>query len=562
MSAPSLLTALRRPSDNAFLRSLHERAVEKRSTDGVLTVPQAFDELFSAIEMTDPERAMASTQQKSLRVKLDALLHLDTTYLSGSYRRRTLIRPVDDIDLLLVLDGSQYKDIIALDGVGATTALDLVKVALSNAYPKSEIKPWGRCIQIKFAGTGIGFDVVPAFRDDDGAFYIPDQDHGAWVRTDPKEVERLVTEANEKTDGWLIPLVKLLKSWKDANDAPIRGYHLEALAYHALQTAPANARAGIADLFAQLAIDVLCTTPDIWMHGEAPDTHMAYADRLKVSTMLQQAATDARRAQQLEDDDDVNGAHAIWRALFGKRYPESGESVKAALLGYTASVRAIQHGAYVSATSAGLVTPTASNSAVRSSTSHGGGGDLEPQMTDAGGFPGHEVHLEWQIERALAQFTGLTRVNPAVAAEDPALWPVREVDVSSVYAVLVGEQGAAFGVVRRILVTVPHDMPATEPRIYRLDRPVRRPTQPDGRPARARGRRHEWSDGAMCAYARRDRWDGLLVTALIYAADWLFRQEYYQRFGKWIGREIGPDGQLLINGLTIKPDVRRTRPAR
>jgi hypothetical protein len=555
VSAPLFFLPAPTRSDNPFLRDLHERVQKRARADGV-TVAQAFDDLFEAIEITEAERTKASSQQKSLRKKLDGHLTLVTSYLSGSYRRRTLIRPLDDIDLLLVLDRQVYGDQFTFDSIGATNALDVVHAALRKAYPKTELKRHGRCVQILFAGTGIGFDVVPSIQLRDDEFCIPDTDLGRWVKTNPKEVERLVTEANAKTDGWLVPLVKLLKAWKDAQGAPIRGYHLEALTYHHFTAAPTNARLGIAELFEKLAAWVQIATPDIWAFGESPSAHLSSADAAKVAKMMTVAAEDARSAIKAEDEDRVDEAHRLWRKLFGNRYPEGGAEATAKLLDYKSAIKAISEGAYVGGTSSGLAAPSATRAFVRSGTSHGGTADLDaPTPAGEGDVmrvdAAHIPHLEWQLARALEQFSSLERLNPSVAALDESLWPLRTHDTTRLYAVLVGMQRIGVGPARRILVTVPVDMPATEPRVYRLDLAPPRRYRPDGRRAATRSRRHQWNDGAMCSHARRDRWDGRLIAALIYAVDWLFRQEYYRRTGRWIGYEVDSEGQLRKNGKLL-----------
>jgi len=568
MAVSVILPQSTAPVSNGFTKSLLERAVAKSAADGVLTVAQAFGELFTALEMTDAERSKASKQQDRVRARLDDHLELDATYLSGSYRRRTLIRPVDDIDLLVVLNWDEYKGEVTLDAAGTGVVLDLVERALEAAYPHSELHRYGRCIQIQFAGTGIGFDVVPAFQFADHEFQIADEDYGRWIRTNPREVEQLVSTANGRTDGWLVPLIKLLKAWKDERKVPLRGYHLEAMAYHALQQAPANEREGIATLFELLSSSVLLTTPDIWPAGESPSAQVSQETRMKAARQLQQAGESARRAIAAEEEGRPNDAHAIWFSLFGRRYPESGEEKVAKAMSYADSVKAIRTGALISANSRGLIYASSSSIAVKSPTSHGGLGerDAKDDVTsneNAAVATSDEASaialLEWQIERAMAQFSALKRITPEEAAADPTLWPVREKSLSNLYCVLVGEQRTAFGACHRILVTVPRDMPGTEPRIYRLDRKGSVPIRPDGRRAAQRLRRHEWIDGAMCTHARRDRWDGMLVTLLIYAADWLFRQEYWQRTGKWIGREIDTDGSLLINGEQ-QEQTRATRP--
>jgi hypothetical protein len=557
---------------NAFQRSQHERAVAKRAADGQLTVAQAFGELWTALEPSTPERETASAQQKRVREKLDALLTLDDTYLTGSYRRRTLIRPVDDIDVLLVLNWDAYKSIIALDAAGATTALNLVEAALRTAYPTSEIVRFGRCIRIQFAGTGIGFDAVPAFRFTADEFVIPDEDRNGWLTTNPREVERLVSEANSgRTEGWLVPEVKLLKAWKDARPKAERdllhGYLLEVKTYHALQGPPTNERIGMAELFEHFAAAVWNTTPDIWPQGEAPDSYLTLGQRLTAATLFSTAGQEARRAVNAENEGRTADAHAIWRALFGERYPESGAAKdEAKSMSFTEAARAVAAGSYITANSRGLSHAAHGLTGARSSTSHGGivddtlvhaspVGDAST-ADNAVGASENVRQLEWQIDAALRQFTDLERVDPATAAADPALWPVRPGDEHRLYAVLVGRQRTVFGS-HRILVTVPWDAPAIEPRVYRLNQHVRHAPRGAGHFAPVRRLRHQWSDGAMCTHAQRDRWDGRLVTLLVYAADWLFRQDYYQLTGVWLGREIGSDGRSRVNGR--RPGAPRSR---
>jgi hypothetical protein len=160
-------------------------------------------------------------------------------------------------------------------------------------------------------------------------------------------------------------------------------------------------------------------------------------------------------------------------------------------------------------------------------------------------------YLESEIDRALAQFSGLHRMDAATAALDPDLWPMRRGRIRQPYAVLIGEQRTNYGTTHRILVKVPVDLPATEPRVYLLRQHVHRPITGFGprgvKSSVPRPMRHLWPDGAMCSHSRRDRWDGRLVTSVVYAADWLFRHEHYRRFGRWIGHEIGLDGRHHAN---------------
>lgn len=274
---------------SGFHRSLFERCIAKRSTDGVLTVPQAFADLLSAIEPIPAQRGKASEQQQRAREQLETRLWLIATYLSGSYRRHTLITPVTDIDLLVVLDAIKHG--ITLDAAGAFKALDLVLAALDDADPTTEKTRENRCIVMQFAGTGIGFDIVPVVQFEEHEFRIPDEHLGRWLRTNPREVQRLVSEANQNVcDEWLVPLVKLLKRWRRHAGVPLRGFHLEALAYYALRHAPRNEREGLQFLFEQLRTTIWFTMPDIWPQGEPASASLSHTDQVRAAAMLAEAA--------------------------------------------------------------------------------------------------------------------------------------------------------------------------------------------------------------------------------------------------------------------------------
>jgi hypothetical protein len=537
-----------------FQRSLIERRAIRRSGD-TLTVAQAMDQLMSAIEPNDAEREKASKQQLNVRAALEARLSVEDTYLSGSYRRHTQPRPLDDIDLLVVLDHTEHE--ITLDGIGTRKALDLLEAALRDAYPKTELVRHDRCIQIKFAGTGIGFDVVPVIRLTEHEFYIPDEARGVWVRTNPREVEYLVSEANKQCDGWLVPLVKLLKTWKDEVRAPLRGFHLEAMAYHQLKVAPVNEREGLALLFERLAMAVWSNCPDIWPMGENADVSLSWENRSKAAALLTNAAAEVKRAVAAEAEDRVDDAHAIWYRLMGDRYPETGmERASVSAMAVRDAVRTVVTGHPFSATSAGLIKTSVGFAGVRSASSHGGDPEVpeEAVMSSAPPEETQRVYLEASIADVLAQFSDLRRVDPAAAAVDPELWPMRQGPPLQPYAVLVGTQGTNYGTRHRILVKVPADMPATEPRVYLLRQHVEhRITGFGPRGVRSSGRalRHQWADRSMCSHSRRDRWDGRLVTAIVYAADWLFRQEHHRRFGRWIGHEIDVAGRHHLRGSRV-----------
>ena len=515
----------------------------------ICSVPQAFDTLLKSLSIED-SRPKASRQQQVLRENLAVHLVVLSSLLTGSYRRGTQIPPLDDIDVLLVLDATTYRDYFQ-DTVQHTTALlRLVQNALRAAYPKSEIKPFERCIRIEFAGTGIGFDIAPAFQIGEDVFAIPDRRIGRYLPTNPKEHQRQISHANQNVCGqWLVPLVKLLKAWNQAHGRLLTGFHLEVMAYRALLHAPVNPREGVAFLFDALASAARFRVPDPWPQGVDADEYLIDATRARAATRLGEAADLARAALRAEQIGDLERAHLAWHEIFGSRYPDKGRRATVVQpLAPIGAANLIARGGVLSATSAGITAPAAGYASATSGTSHGG--DWEPEVQgSASGIPAAGEEVERQISEVLDQFSSLRRLSPEEAVLDPTLWPVHGVDPATLHGVLVGEQRTNLGGRHRVLVVIPAGAPTAEARVYALGYQPTVTHDGAGRYHVARPLRHVWRRGSLCTHAQHDRWDGRIVTLMIWAAEWLFRQDYYQRHGVWVGAEIGHRGERRVNAL-------------
>jgi hypothetical protein len=513
------------------------------------TVPQAFDTVFKSLSI-EASKPKASRQQQHLRENLAALLEVHAAFLTGSYRRGTQIPPLDDIDVLLVLDREVYGDYYGDTREQTAGIVKLAFRALRKAYPTSEIRSYDRGVRISFTGTGIGFDVTPAFQIAEDVFTIPDSQEGRWILTNPKEHQRQISAANQNVcSQWLVPLVKVLKLWNQEHGRRhLNGFHLEVMALRALRHSPEDARRGIAFLFEALSTAVAGRTSDPWPHGRDVDAYLSADARSRAATHLKEAAALAREAIAAEDAGDTDAAHWRWRQLLGERYPEAGvRRGPTRPLSAFAAAATVANGARISATSAGLILPSAGYASARSGTSHGG--DWDPERAETTPEAADRTHAEWQIEEVLAQFTALRWIAPAKAVADPALWPVHGRDPSSLHAVLVGEQRTNLGGRHPILIAVPADAPVGEARIYALAYPLRHRHEGDGKFRPYLPIRHRWRGGALCTHAQHDRWDGRLITLVIWAAEWLFRQDYYQRHGVWIGGEIVRGGRRRMNAL-------------
>ncbi len=283
------------------------------------TIQHVFDQLARKLELTSREDEEASRQQNVLRDHLRGSLDIDRDFLSGSYKRRTAIRPLKDIDLVLVLKETSHG---ALRSEPPQKILALVRDALARSYPNAAPpREQARSVNIAFRGTEIGYDVVPAFRHTDGGYLIPDRERGAWIRSDPERHHQACIAANQTAGNMLNPLVKMAKYLNVRYHKPLRSFHLEVMAYSAFQGRPSALDSGLHGLLVHLADRVLQSCPDPARLGPNIDQGMNSQTRGQIRGVLQGLAQTAQKALQARDRGDVAGAHALWSSLFGPLYP-------------------------------------------------------------------------------------------------------------------------------------------------------------------------------------------------------------------------------------------------
>lgn len=295
-------------------------------------VRSAFDEFQQRLELTEAEQSTASRQQNDLRARVcHKLGGVDRDVLVGSYARRTAIRPLNDIDVFLILAPSVHLD---RHGRDPTHILDRLRTALRSCYPPPgpKVQLQGRSANIEFMGTGIGYDVIPAFsltpagsNVEDMVYEIPDRDRRSWIKTNPERHRQRCVAANERAGGMLNRLIKAAKHWnctqRDANgDKPLRSFHLEVMAYEAFDTRPTDERRGLRDLFRFLATRIASRCADPAGLGPNVDAGMPPNERLRIQLKLQAAERVASEAIRHEEVGNHIAACNSWRSLLGPEF--------------------------------------------------------------------------------------------------------------------------------------------------------------------------------------------------------------------------------------------------
>lgn len=282
----------------------------------------------------------------------------DTVHFYGSFARRTKIRPLNDIDLLFVVD---VGDVVAVNNPfvasrtiqihpnssvttafnGRTVDRSLIRtdsqvssIAVLNdvrnrlqtipQYRRSEVRPDGPAVVLNLASYDWSFDIVPALQIGtpfQPEFAIPDG-RGGWIRTNPLRDSQNMTQRNQQSSGYVLPMVRLAKSWNSQLRSPLPSYYFEMLClqhhFTVFSAGQLNRLEGLLYSLSQAAlrehltvsttqINVREHVSDQNRHNFLTQVHFAYAT-------VQQAQAAVRLGQHRQ-------ATALLQRLFGDRFP-------------------------------------------------------------------------------------------------------------------------------------------------------------------------------------------------------------------------------------------------
>ena len=277
------------------------------------TIPQTFHGFLSSLELTEKQRKDASDQHIYLRTQLQQRMSVQDNFLSGSYARNTAIRPLDDIDVFLVLQPRPgYARPHPL------TILTEVKGILEKTYIGKTALSQNRSVNIEFTGTGIAYDVVPAFQARPDVYVVPDRDTGAWIETNPKIHADRSTQANDRASKKLKPLLKAVKHANRLHGRLARSFHLEVLSWDILTYDPGSYLDGLVALLNGLVARICNSCPD--PAGLGPDIRPPLEKCLAARNKLAEMASLATEAKMLDDYGRTAEAHAKLRSIFGEQW--------------------------------------------------------------------------------------------------------------------------------------------------------------------------------------------------------------------------------------------------
>ena len=298
-----------------------------------MATQKQFKAFLRDIEPSPTTKSRASAAHTAVRKFLRAHedfkeVHLNT-FLSGSYKRDTAIRPRiingeqtrPDVDIIVVTSHKlkdEPKDVLAI----------LFRTLKEN-YEKIRLQ--ARSVGIETSKADM--DVVPIIAPFgmENQLYIPDRKLELWLETNPPRHTTWTTEVNQAAGGRFKPCVKLMKWWRRENPTVSKhpkGFVIECIVAECMDRDEAN----YAELFVDMLEEIVRRygptveagfVPYIQDPGVVSNSVTKGISNPAFKGFVNKAKTHGELGRRAIDiaGGDPEGALKLWRTIFGQRFP-------------------------------------------------------------------------------------------------------------------------------------------------------------------------------------------------------------------------------------------------
>ena len=288
------------------------------------TTPQAFNEFKALLKLTDTQRTLVKSRRDTTHKYLTAAfppsssLPLRTTKLIGSAGRGTIIRPLDDIDVLAVFNNRD--DIFDSYRYDSRKFLYRVRDAMKDYSSVSVVGARGQAVRFFYADRP-HVDIAPVFAWDSGGYALPDGS-GGWLTTDPDEHERYFSERDAQLNSRLKPMIRMVKRWNNVHSKRLKSFHLEVMAATMYSSIGSDSR-NAAERFFEWAPNYV-SIADPAGHSSDLSGYLTWNQRREVVQSFASARETAARANDAEIKGDHQEAIRLWGIVFGSEFPTYG----------------------------------------------------------------------------------------------------------------------------------------------------------------------------------------------------------------------------------------------
>ena len=303
-----------------------------------MTEVQAFAEFHEELKLDSDEVDFARSFPDDVREALvESNVKTTHSFLQGSLARGTMVSPLKDVDMVVCLDRRDHGYLLR-SLFGPDQAMGMLQEALENRlrpdYPDLRFGPRKRhALSIELGGGRPSFDLVPAFETttDDDDVLIADREDKQWKRSNPRELIRIVSGANQEMGGRLIHVVRMIKHAVRTNlDERFPSLALESIAIVALDQSVSYAEACL--LVFEKGAEILGGP----IHDPTGRDDLApKIDQIepgftvRAKEWFEEKVFEARCARERAVSGDHVRSIAWWHRVFGAPFPSSWEDKSA-----------------------------------------------------------------------------------------------------------------------------------------------------------------------------------------------------------------------------------------
>lgn len=293
-------------------------------------IDEAFDTLQKAVDEDIEKTRLARERRDLFKKALEKEPDVLKTFGSGSLSRSTQLKPIHDVDIVVVYDPDEHPEWGSV-GPSAEEALEHIRSQVNRLLSQSAgthatvvrhtlvrnhaVKCFLDDIDDPEAFT---VDVMAALRQADGSLLIPEKLSARWVPANPEYLIDMVAE-HQRDWSYFRPLVRLLKQWR--LDAPVEGrvksLVMEVLALQCLPRSGSRSH-GLRTFFTAASVRV---NEGVWDPAGLCGEIQPDLDRQGLSDALSKAADLADQACTAAAEGDTDEALRLWQGIFGKDFP-------------------------------------------------------------------------------------------------------------------------------------------------------------------------------------------------------------------------------------------------
>lgn len=288
-----------------------------------------FSTFCSNIQVNNNE--IITTHFKNITQRLnidfqDSISDTANSLFVGSYGRNTAINGFSVVDMIFVLPYSNYKKYNKYKDNGQSALLQEVKKSIETRYPDAvSLHNDGQAVVVTLS-DGMTFLVTPAFvNNDDDSYTIPNSNEGgSWKTINPKPEIKAVRERNINCKYNLIPLCRMMRSWKNKWNVPISGLLIDTLVYQFINGWEYNDQSYIYyDYMCRDFFELMANQDPDKLYWQAPGSNQCVYNTEKFQHIAKQCYNLSLEAIEYQKAEPINeeAAKQKWREIFGSEFP-------------------------------------------------------------------------------------------------------------------------------------------------------------------------------------------------------------------------------------------------